>query len=147
MRLRVGTRRSPLARAQTEHVCTMLRRIHPDVDNRTRLGVLEVVLEPVPEGARAGQFARVTLTSAAVERMLIPFTALLRDRGGEYVYLLDAEGKARRQAVRSGIRIADRVEIREGLEPGQRVITKGFLGLQEGKAVNPVNQPNPTANG
>lgn len=32
MRLRVGTRRSPLARAQTEHVCTMLRRIHPDVE-------------------------------------------------------------------------------------------------------------------
>ena len=122
-------------------------RIHPDVDKQTRLGVLEVVLEPVPDGARAGQFARVTLTSAAVERILIPFTALLRDRGGEYVYLIDPEGKARRQAVRSGIRIADRVEIREGLEPGQRVITKGFLGLQEGKAVNPVNQPAAAAKG
>jgi len=122
-------------------------RIHPDVDNQTRLGVVEVVLAPVPEGARAGQFARVTLTSAAVERILIPFTALLRDRGGEYVYLMDGEGKARRQPVRSGIRIADRVEIREGLKPGQRVITKGFLGLQEGKAVTPVNQPAAPENG
>ena len=36
---------------------------------------------------------------------------------------------------------------REGLEPGQRVITKGFLGLQEGKAVNPVNQSTATEKG
>jgi hypothetical protein len=39
----------------------------------------------------------------------------------------------------SGLRLAEKVEIREGLEDGQQVITKGFLGLVPGKMVKPVN--------
>jgi multidrug efflux pump subunit AcrA (membrane-fusion protein) len=42
--------------------------------------------------------------------------------------------------VRSGLRFADRVEILDGLEPGERVITRGFLGLAEGKAVKVIDQ-------
>jgi hypothetical protein len=41
--------------------------------------------------------------------------------------------------VRSGLRIADRIEILDGLEPGERIITRGFLGLTEGKAVKIVD--------
>lgn len=117
-------------------------RIHPDIDPATRMGIVEVVLEPVPEGARAGQFARVTLRSAETERLLIPFSALQRDRNEEFVYRFDPEQrKTLRQPLRSGIRIADRVEILDGLEPGDWIVTKGFLGLQPGKQVNPVNLP------
>jgi RND family efflux transporter MFP subunit len=115
-------------------------RIHPDVDPATRMGLVEVVLDPVPAGARAGQFARVTLRSAEVARMLVPFAAVQRDRSEEFVYRFDpAQRQVERQAVRSGLRIADRVEILDGLEPGQWLVTKGFLGLQPGKPVNPVN--------
>ena len=114
-------------------------RIHPELDSVTRQGVVEVLLEPVPEGARAGQFARVTLNTARTERLLIPFGAVRRDRSGEYIYLLNQENKAQRLPVRSGIRIADKIEILEGLEAGQEVITRGFLGLSEGKKVKAVN--------
>ncbi len=110
-------------------------RIHPALDRNTRQGVVEAALEPVPTGARAGQFARVTLETAAIPRLLIPFPALRRDREGEYVYVVDADFKAQRTAVRSGLRAADRVEILEGLEPGQRVVTRGLLGLGSGKRV------------
>lgn len=113
-------------------------RIHPALDQATRQGVVEVTLKPIPEGARAGQFVRARLKSAEVERILIPFRALLQDRDGELLWLVGEDGKAERRAVRSGLRIADQVEILEGLAPGERVITRGFLGLTEGKAVRVV---------
>jgi RND family efflux transporter MFP subunit len=120
-------------------------RIHPELDQLTRQGVVEVVLDPVPEGARSGQFARVTLTTAQVERLLIPFAAVRRDREGEFVYLLQADSTTHRQPIRSGIRLGDRIEILEGLKPGQQVVSRGFLGLTEGKKVKAVNAPGATA--
>jgi hypothetical protein len=36
------------------------------------------------------------------------------------------------------VRIADRIEILEGLETGERIVTRGFLGLSEGTVVTPV---------
>ncbi len=114
-------------------------RIHPALNRTSRQGIVEIVLDPVPEGARAGQFVRARLETAAVERLLIPFRALARDRGGEFVWLVDGEGKAARRSVRSGLRIADRIEILDGLAPGERIVTRGFLGLTEGKAVKIVD--------
>ena len=118
-------------------------RIHPTLAEASRQAIVELALDPIPAGARAGQFVRATLDTAAVERLLVPFPALRRDRAGEFVWLVNAEGKASRRAVRSGLRFADRVEILEGLEPGGRVITRGFLGLAEGKAVKVVGQGSP----
>lgn len=116
-------------------------RIHPQLDRNTRQGVVEVLLEPVPGGARAGQFARVTLNSAARERLLIAFSALQRDREGEFVYRLDEQSKVQRIPVRSGLRAADRVEIVEGLEAGDEIVIRGFLGLSPGKQVERVASP------
>ncbi len=109
-------------------------RIHPELDPLTRQGKVEIRLDPIPPGARAGQFARIDLESAVVNRLHVPFAALRRDRGGEFVFTL-ADGKAVQTPVRSGLRFRDRIEILEGLEPGQQVITRGFLGLIPGKAV------------
>ncbi len=112
-----------------------IERIHPTVDPNTRQGVVEVVLDPVPSGARAGQLSRVTLTASLAPRLVIPFEALQRDQNGEFVFILDQDGKARRRTVRSGLRLADQAEILEGLETGQQVVVKGFLGLSDGKQV------------
>lgn len=113
-------------------------RIHPRLEESSRQAIVELTLEPVPEGARAGQFIRATLQAAQSERLLMPFRALHRDREGEFVWLVGPEGTALRRPVRSGLRIADGVEILEGLTVGEHVITRGFLGLTEGKPVKVV---------
>jgi RND family efflux transporter MFP subunit len=118
-------------------------RIHPTLAEASRQAIVELTLDPIPAGARAGQFVRATLDTAAVERLLVPFPALRRDRAGEFVWLVNTEGRATRRAVRSGLRFADRVEILEGLEPGERVVTRGFLGLAAGKAVQVVDESAP----
>lgn len=110
-------------------------RIHPRLEESSRQAIVELALDPVPAGARAGQFVRVTLQVAPSDRLLVPFRALHRDREGEFVWLVGPEHSALRRPVRSGLRIADGIEILEGLTPGERVITRGFLGLTEGKTV------------
>lgn len=114
-------------------------RVHPELDPRTRQGRVEIELRPVPEGARAGQFARVTFSTEALDRRVIPFAALRRDRDGEFVYRIDGDRVVHRVPVRSGQRLADRVEVLEGLGVGDLVVVKGFLGLKEGKKVTIVN--------
>jgi RND family efflux transporter MFP subunit len=118
----------------SEHAARVLR-IHPELEPASRQGIVELVLTPVPAGARAGQFVRVTLKTESRERLILPFRAMHRDREGEFVWLVTPEEKAARQPVRSGLRAAEGVEILEGLDPGARVITRGFLGLTDGKAV------------
>jgi RND family efflux transporter MFP subunit len=110
-------------------------RIHPRLEQSSRQGIVELTLEETPPGATAGQFVRVTLETAAVERLLVPFRALRRDRGGEFVWLITDEGQATRRAVRSGLQVADRIEILDGLQTGEQIVTRGFLGLSEGKMV------------
>lgn len=116
-----------------------ITRIHPGVDPITRRGVVEVEIKPVPQGARPGQLCRVTLSTRAAKRLVIPFSALRRDERGEFVYVVDGQGKAQHVPVRSGMHLAERVEVAEGLHEGQKLITKGFLGLTPGMAVQPVS--------
>ncbi len=115
-------------------------RIYPTIDPSTRLGQIEVALKPVPEGARPGQFCRVTLRTGDRAHLVIPIAALRRDGEDEYVFLFsDEDSKVRRATVRSGLRLADMIEIRAGLKAGERIVAKGFLGLSDGQVVKPVN--------
>ena len=113
----------------------VVKRIHPTLDEKTRRSTVEVVIEQVPEGAMVGQFCRVFLDTQARQRIVIPFKSLLRDREGEYVFQVQADNKVNRKAVRAGLRLADKVEIISGLSEGDKVVTRGFFGLHDGKGI------------
>jgi membrane fusion protein, multidrug efflux system len=116
-------------------------RIYPTLDPVTRRGTIEVEIAPVPAGAAPGQLCRVELSTRAALRRVIPFSALRRDEKSEYVYIVNAEDRVQRVDVTSGLRLAEKVEIRQGLEDGQQVVTRGFLGLTPGKPVKRVERP------
>jgi len=113
-------------------------RIHPALGRTSRQAIVEVAMDPIPAGARAGQFVRATLGIAAIYRLLVPFRAVRRDRDEEFLWLLGDGNKVERRPVRTGLRITDQIEIPEGLEPGEQVVTRGFLGLAPGKRVHVV---------
>lgn len=113
-------------------------RVHPGLDPVTRQGRVEIELDPTPEGARPGQFARVSFELQTLERLIVPFSALRRDDLGEYVYRLDDNDIVKRVSVRGGQRLADRIEILDGLSDGDRIVHRGFLGLSNGMPVKVV---------
>lgn len=118
-----------------------ISRIYPDIDPMTRTGTLEIALNPVPAGARAGQFVRVTLTSQQAKRLLIPFIALRRSVEEEYVFTVNADNQVQRTPVTTGLEIGDQIEILEGLKGGEQVVIRGFTNLRDNKTVKIVNAP------
>jgi len=118
-----------------QHYSGNVLRIHPTLNEQSRRGTVEIELKPVPEGARAGQLVRVTLDSDLAERRLIPSEAVLSDRDGSYVYRVNNTQQVHRTAIRTGLHLDNRIEVVEGLERGDRVVIRGFLGLREGKSV------------
>lgn len=110
-------------------------RIYPNIDPISRQGTLEVSLLSPPPEARPGQLCRATLQLRPQPRLVIPFSALRRDTEGEYVFLVGADSKVKHTPVVSGLNMGEKIEIVQGLEQGQRVVTNGFLGLNDGMKV------------
>lgn len=118
-------------------------RIHPIVDAQTRQGTVEIRLNPVPGSARPGQLCRVTLETAETPRLLIPLNALQFDSRGSFVYQLSDESKAMHKPVTIGLQIGESIEIIDGVNDGDQIVSRGFLGLKSGKTVRvviPVDQ-------
>lgn len=120
-------------------------RIHPVIDAGTRQGTVEIRLDPVPKNARPGQLCRVTLTTAPTPRRLIPLIALQFDTSGSYVYRVNAESQAIQVPVNIGLQIGESIEIIDGVNDGDRVVARGFLGLKSGKKVRIVNPVDPVS--
>jgi len=76
-----------------------------------------------------GALATVEIVVGTRESALqIPLAAL----HGDAVWLVDADGRAHRTPVKVGLRARDRLEVLEGLAPGDRVVTSGASLLSEG---------------
>ncbi|QPC43107.1 efflux RND transporter periplasmic adaptor subunit [Kaustia mangrovi] len=98
---------------------------------------LRLRAEVANENARLkpGLFARVAVTLAERDTaLLVPESAIVPRGSERFVYTV-AEGKAHFVKVVPGVRRAGRVEIREGLEPGDVVVTAGQLKLRDGAPV------------
>jgi len=118
-------------------IAGLITRIFPTVDERTRLGQVEISLSNLPDGIREGQFSRVFLSTPARQRLTLPFNSIRRDKQGEFVFRI-VDNKAQQTPVRTGLRQSGLVEILDGLEAGDSIITRGFLGLKDGQSVEAI---------
>lgn len=80
----------------------------------------------------AGLLARVRITAERhAEALSIPLEALRTGPDGDAVWTAEA-GRARRRAVRTGLRGAEAVEVLEGLAAGESVVVRGGEEIAEG---------------
>jgi membrane fusion protein (multidrug efflux system) len=81
------------------------------------------------ESVKAGMTAQVSIETTDVgETVIIPASALVRREGKVYVFLVE-NGKAKPQEVRPGKRLGSRIEIKEGVEEGDVLITSRLTAL------------------
>lgn len=98
------------------------------VQLRARLANPEIRLRP-------GMFVRVRLVFSDERRALaVPEQALVPEGKDNFVFKV-AAGKAQRVRVKTGQRRGTRVEIVEGLEEGDEIVTAGQLKLRDGVTV------------
>jgi HlyD family secretion protein len=107
-------------------------KIYPQVRN----GAFEVDLTFIgqePADLQRGQTLQVKLTLGdPTPALLIPNGAFYNETGGAYVFVVAPDGgSAIKRPVKLGRRNADHIEVLEGLEPGERVITSPYTGFAD----------------
>jgi HlyD family secretion protein len=107
------------------------------IDPATRLGTAKVALTPDPN-LRPGAFARAEVTVSNAERSVLPQTAVLSDDKGNYVLIVNAQGKVERRAIHVSGMVPSGVTISGGLDPKDQVVTSAGAFLQEGETVRPL---------
>jgi len=91
-----------------------------------------------PQDIQRGQTLQVKLTLGdPTSARLIPNGAFYTETGGAWVFVVAPDGKsAVKRQVRLGRRNQDSIEVLEGLEPGERVITSPYTGFADKDRLN-----------
>ena len=110
-----------------------------DADSRS----LEIKLEILnfDTRIRAGMFASIMLvTRESRDCISVPSTAVSEYYNQDVVYVLKDDGTVERRSVVIGLDSEERVEIKEGLDEGDAVVTQGASSITDGAAVRVVNE-------
>jgi RND family efflux transporter MFP subunit len=131
--LRPGSKVRALVDGQTAPLAATIVAVAPAGDPTTHRFEVKADL-PGASGLRAGLFARLLVPGvAALPRISVPATAVFARGGLTGLYVVN-EGKARLRWVAAGARDGDTIEIRAGVEPGERVVVDP-AGLVDGAPV------------
>ena len=110
--------------------------VSPTINNTDRQGTARIALPYAPE-LRPGGFATATIASGTVVAPVLPESAVLSDREGAFVYLVDAEGKAQRRDIKTGAVTSQGIVVTEGLTGKEQVVLRAGGFLTEGESVKP----------
>jgi HlyD family secretion protein len=111
-----------------------VRMLSPVVDMASRRGLVYVDL-PESSGARPGLFARGEVQLGESQAQTLPRTAVVLRDGFHWVFVLDAEGRARQTRVEVGRSSGDRIELLGGLPADAQVVESGAGLLADGDRV------------
>jgi Cu(I)/Ag(I) efflux system membrane fusion protein len=108
--------------------------VYPQLSEDARTLRARIVLPNPDLVLRPGMWANVRLREPESERLVVPADAVLHAGDRSFVFLDLGGGRFRPQRVVLGLRSGEEVEVREGLEPGQRVVASGtFLIASESR--------------
>jgi RND family efflux transporter MFP subunit len=103
-----------------------------EVDSATRTVAVRVVTAKTLRPLRAGETLMGAIVVARVPNALaIPVDALVPEGEGYHVFVVDSGSVAHVRDVKVGARTEQFVEIRDGLKPGERVVTHGAFGVSD----------------
>lgn len=115
-------------------VTTKVAAIVPASDSGSRTFIAKV---PVAvQGLKSGMFGRAVISNKEkVSRIMLPVAAILERGALVSVWVLDSNKIAQMRLIKTGKRVADRVEILSGLIDGEKVVTSGVEKITEGARV------------
>lgn len=112
-----------------------VRAIDPRVDLETRTLTVRANVANPERQLLPGNYARVQFVSRNEAALVVPAIAVLQSLDSVSVFTVK-DGIAVRREVETGNRDASRVEILQGLEAGEVIITSGIQSVRDGQAVD-----------
>ena len=109
--------------------------IYPSLEERTRALMVEALV-PNPHGLlKPGIFAHVTLYTGTIKgTVVVPITSLLYEEERVKVFVVEGD-RAKEKNVKLGSKYGEEMEIVEGLQEGEIVVTVGQQSLAENTKV------------
>lgn len=134
-------------------------RIHPTINASTHKGIIEILLNPVPNNAKVGQFARATIELKSSQRLIIPVNTVHFEPEGAFVYRVIKDGTSddtgnetgadivkadivEKVFFQQGQQFGEVVEVLSDLKAGDNIVSRGHLGLRDAKKVTIANKTN-----
>jgi membrane fusion protein (multidrug efflux system) len=109
--------------------------IEPKVDELTRTIHIRAVCTNAEERILPGSFAKIHLVLNKIDNaVMIPTQSVLSILYGQRVFKY-RHGKAVAQDVKTGIRTDTKIQITEGVDEGDTIITTGFMQFRPGDNV------------
>ncbi|WP_299685539.1 efflux RND transporter periplasmic adaptor subunit [uncultured Vibrio sp.] len=127
--------------------------VYPILDPNTRTLRFRLRFENPNGELKPNMFANVALTPVSNDQVLtIPRSSVIRSGGMTRVVLAEGEGKYRSARIEVGREAADKVEVLQGLEVGDRIVTSAHFMLDSESSqsadlsrINGVEPPSETA--
>ena len=115
------------------------------VDRRTGTIIVRAVF-PNPEKLLVpGLYVRTMLSrEETTDRLIIPQAAVQEDQAGKFVMVVGPDDKVEQRRITTGRAHAGALEVRDGLEPDEKVIVEGIQKVRPGIAVDAKMAPDPT---
>lgn len=132
-RVQMGQKLSVSLNAFPQPITGTVAEIAPMADPGSRTFLTKLDLPQVP-GIRAGQFGRMKVTIGESDVPLLPVSAVVQRGQMELVRVVKG-GRASMRIVSTGKLLAERVEIRSGLDAGETVILGGSATVLDGQRV------------
>ena len=109
-----------------------IAKVYPNVEK----GQFEIDMQFIgetPPDLRRGQTIQSKLTLGdANKALLIPNGSFYQDTGGQWIFVVSPDGNtAIKRTVKLGRRNSDFIEVLDGLEVGERVITSPYRGFRD----------------
>jgi len=135
-RLSTGMSTSVTLAGHKQPIPGAIRRIAPEIDQKSRLGPIRVSL-PADAPVRTGSFAHGAVELVRREGVAVPSSALIF-RGEDAFLQVVVEGKVRTAPVVLGARADGYVEIVKGVAEGDEVVARAGTFVSDGDTVTPV---------
>ena len=127
--------------------------VEPQVSADTRTMTIQATMKNPDNALLPGMFVNAAVVlPPQPDVMVLPETAVEYTLYGDSVYVIREDGKdaaghsilkAMRTPVKTGERIGGKVEILQGIEPGERVISAGQVKVQNGAQITISESPEP----
>ena len=114
--------------------------IAPEVAQETRTVFVRATIDNTSERLKPGMFGNLELVLQVKEKALvIPESALITQGNKIQVMVVGSDNTVQVNYVTTGLRLDGEVEITDGLNIGERVITEGHQKVESGSKVNPLS--------
>jgi multidrug efflux pump subunit AcrA (membrane-fusion protein) len=118
-----------------------IKEIEPTINRDSRQVIVKVNL-PANDSLKPGMFLRANITTATITGQTVPMTALLPQANGKAIaFVVQENDTVEARTVEMGEILAnERVEVLNGLQPGEQIVVKGASYLKDGDRISEVSK-------